>query len=460
MVHLVLQIIIFLMLALLLGTLLGFLLSRSMVRDVRTNVEQLNLDVAASRKQLSAAETDLQLHKSALSELRAAYDGLHERLSVHSDRQADLSGQMEGLVAARSALSERTATLASQLTEAQAGLGRQLEAAQHILIGRIEGLSTDRDEHAHRLLALEAGTDALTTDMKAIANRHDLRTTTANDEPGPTLSVVDALSDRISGVEARVADVAKHTARAADQVRVVADQHEATARQLADLRHKQGVSEPERGHDDRRESLVELSEQVSRLDEHQHDLEARVSSLEVLPGQVQTTRSQFERLQSTAAALTSRLEHQDRWGQEAEDRLGALENRLGGASAMPSDRPQTPSVSTTAARPSLSETPSSTGALAANVDDTTAPDDLKRIRGVGVALERSLHAAGIRRFEQIASWRPKDIQRVAGMLEKKFKNRITRDDWVSQAKALLIKDGRASDDDPPTTVRADSGATV
>ena len=60
----------------------------------------------------------------------------------------------------------------------------------------------------------------------------------------------------------------------------------------------------------------------------------------------------------------------------------------------------------------------------------------------GVALERSLNKVGILRFEQIAAWGRQDIQRYASMLEKKFQKRITRDDWVSQARSLLAKDGR------------------
>ncbi|MEM7676570.1 MAG: hypothetical protein AAF449_11265, partial [Myxococcota bacterium] len=183
---LVLHIINFLVLALLLGTLLGYVLSVSSVRDARASVEQLKVDFDAHRKRLSAAETDLQLHKGSLNEMRAAYDGLQERLSVHSDRQADLSGQMEGLVAARSALSERTANLASQLAEAQANLGRQLEAAQQNLSTRIEGVAKD---HAQQLGSMQTGNDALQSEHRRLRERVKTLGTlsaspAANNEPG------------------------------------------------------------------------------------------------------------------------------------------------------------------------------------------------------------------------------------------------------------------------------------
>lgn len=61
-----------------------------------------------------------------------------------------------------------------------------------------------------------------------------------------------------------------------------------------------------------------------------------------------------------------------------------------------------------------------------------AMDDLKKLSGVGPALEKKLHEAGVTSFAQIAGWSAADI---AEMDEKlSFKGRIEREDWVSQAK--------------------------
>ena len=395
MVFLVLEIIIFLMLALLLGTILGYLLSRSIVRDVRTSVEQLKIDVAGNRKSLSAAETDLQLHKSSLNELRAAYDGLQERLSVHSDRQADLSGQMEGLVAARSALSERTATLASQLTEAQAGLGRQLEVAQQ------------------SLTTLESTTDTLSAEHRALAHRLGQSTglplPQAANADGPAFEDVGPLSERVTGLEQKV----NQSVFALDGMR----------KQVDSLGKADAVLSS------KLESVSGLPQRVNGLDESQQDLEVRLRALETLPVQVESTRGQVERMQSTTAAISSRLEHQDRWGQETEDRIEVIESRVGiDARPRPAAAPAKPIVP---------------AAAAAN-DPSIPRDNLKRIRGVGVALERVLNDAGILRFQQIAAWTAQDIQRYAGLLEKKFQGRILRDDWVAQAKSLIAEDEAAA----------------
>ncbi|RUP00729.1 hypothetical protein [Hyphomicrobium sp.] len=67
-------------------------------------------------------------------------------------------------------------------------------------------------------------------------------------------------------------------------------------------------------------------------------------------------------------------------------------------------------------------------------DDDAGSDDLKRIRGIGVLIEKRLHAMGIRRYDQIANWTSGDIDRVSRMLE--FKGRIERESWVEQARIL------------------------
>lgn len=68
---------------------------------------------------------------------------------------------------------------------------------------------------------------------------------------------------------------------------------------------------------------------------------------------------------------------------------------------------------------------------------TSAPDavdDLKRIKGVGPALEKTLNDLGVYTFAQISVWTAEDVAWVDGHL--RFKGRIERDDWMSQAKAM------------------------
>lgn len=62
-------------------------------------------------------------------------------------------------------------------------------------------------------------------------------------------------------------------------------------------------------------------------------------------------------------------------------------------------------------------------------------DDLKQIKGVGPAIEKTLNELGIFRFKQIAEMSEYDIDRVARQL-KGFRSRIYREDWMGQAREL------------------------
>jgi predicted flap endonuclease-1-like 5' DNA nuclease len=71
--------------------------------------------------------------------------------------------------------------------------------------------------------------------------------------------------------------------------------------------------------------------------------------------------------------------------------------------------------------------PADTGAI-------RSTDDLKRIRGIGLLIEKRLNAMGISRYEQIAHWTAEDVERVSGKLD--FKGRIERENWIEQARIL------------------------
>ena len=66
-----------------------------------------------------------------------------------------------------------------------------------------------------------------------------------------------------------------------------------------------------------------------------------------------------------------------------------------------------------------------------------AGGDLKKLSGVGPALEKKLLAAGVRSLEQIASWTEADVTKIDEELS--FKGRIEREGWIAQAKELTAK---------------------
>lgn len=67
-------------------------------------------------------------------------------------------------------------------------------------------------------------------------------------------------------------------------------------------------------------------------------------------------------------------------------------------------------------------------------DDEPGGDDLKRIRGIGVLIEKRLKALGVTTYDQIANWTSGDIDRMSQTLD--FKGRVERENWVEQARIL------------------------
>ena len=61
-------------------------------------------------------------------------------------------------------------------------------------------------------------------------------------------------------------------------------------------------------------------------------------------------------------------------------------------------------------------------------------DDLKRIRGIGVLIEKKLNSLGIVHYEQIANWTGADTARISRLLD--FQGRIEREAWIEQARIL------------------------
>ena len=63
-----------------------------------------------------------------------------------------------------------------------------------------------------------------------------------------------------------------------------------------------------------------------------------------------------------------------------------------------------------------------------------AGGDLKKLSGVGPALEKKLMAAGVTSLEQVAAWTEADVTKIDEELS--FKGRIEREGWIAQATDL------------------------
>lgn len=108
------------------------------------------------------------------------------------------------------------------------------------------------------------------------------------------------------------------------------------------------------------------------------------------------------------------------------------------ASAAPTATAQAPSSGTASAASEAAPAAEGTKPVALDGPRDGTADDLKQIKGVGPALEKLCNSLGFYHFDQIANWTADEVAWVDENLEG-FKGRVSRDDWVAQAKALVAQ---------------------
>ena len=130
------------------------------------------------------------------------------------------------------------------------------------------------------------------------------------------------------------------------------------------------------------------------------------------------------------AARPSRLSDAIRGNTASQPAASPARADMGALRSVKSDayRPTAVDAATSAAAASAAASGSARVVRSAEVDD------LKRIRGVGVLIERKLNSVGIVNYAQIGQWTNTDINKISQMLD--FKGRIERENWVEQARIL------------------------
>ncbi|MEO0390778.1 MAG: endonuclease [Pseudomonadota bacterium] len=118
----------------------------------------------------------------------------------------------------------------------------------------------------------------------------------------------------------------------------------------------------------------------------------------------------------------------ERKGEWSYDKSSAAEPE---AAAAPAPEPEPSMAEAAAAVPAGEEKKPETLSAARE----GGPDDLKMIKGVGPKLEGLLHSLGFYHFDQIANWQAAEVAWVDQNLQG-FKGRVSRDNWVAQAKLL------------------------
>ncbi|WP_308989570.1 50S ribosomal protein L22 [Roseibacillus persicicus] len=152
-----------------------------------------------------------------------------------------------------------------------------------------------------------------------------------------------------------------------------------------------------------------------------------------------TSRRFKPRARGSAAAIRKRTSHIYITLAEAPEE----EEKPKSAKAAKKAAPKQPAKAEKAPAPAAEEAPAAETnkeALGFVYDEAPeAADDLKKISGVGPALEAKLHGFGVYTYQQIVDWTPENIAAFDDLLS--FKGRIERDNWQEQAKTLQSENG-------------------
>ncbi|HEX2140061.1 MAG TPA: hypothetical protein VHG33_10145 [Woeseiaceae bacterium] len=193
-----------------------------------------------------------------------------------------------------------------------------------------------------------------------------------------------------------------------------------------------------------RENLGTLAEQRDSLRKELEDGEARRA------GQEQALRAKDEKIfrlsrqlskwQARLPPLVEKFRERDRQAAELQVKLDALQAELDRATNRIAELEVLTRPDETQIEPiDRDDVELLQDASNDQYNETSEPrsgDDLKQIKGVGPAIEKTLNELGIFRLEQIAGISEYDIDRIAERL-RGLRSRIYREDWIGQARALL-----------------------
>jgi NADH-quinone oxidoreductase subunit E len=170
------------------------------------------------------------------------------------------------------------------------------------------------------------------------------------------------------------------------------------------------------------ERAVELSQELART---QSELSRQRSEVARLAAEREGMRARLEREGARVRELEAALKRESelrtqaaaenaRHRAELEARIRSLEEERAALAARGPER-----------------------AERATASETGKPrHDLRAIRGIGPAAERVLREHGIESVAQIAAWSDADLPSIAEKLKLRA-DRIRREDWVGQAKAMV-----------------------
>jgi len=286
-----------------------------------------------------------------------------------------------------------------------------------IIIGAVIGWMVRGSQSVHEKAAINTGwqeqIDAHRTERKRLVEQNK------------------GLMDQVSRLQASLRDAEKRAKELSTSAQEANARRDDLQREIKDIRSNLEVAVTQRdklqtdiaaqnvsqaGVREKDEKIFQLSRELenwqNRLPPLIERYRVRNEEAEQLEADLAEARLRIEQLESTQTDSPTRIE-------PVRDRDALTNGR---------DASNDPTDHQTSSRMNSME-------IANDDDHETLRDDLRQIKGIGPAIEKTLNEMGIFRFQQIADLSEYEIDRVAQRL-KGFHSRIYRENWIGQAREL------------------------
>lgn len=196
---------------------------------------------------------------------------------------------------------------------------------------------------------------------------------------------------------------------------------------------------------------ADLKKSRAELEARKADLEARKAELEARKAELEKCRADGKARQEELVLANTRFDGSLAAAKEKNARVATLERKLEKAEALAKEAKAGGSASAAepvavAAAPDADAKDYDGDGVIEGTDEGVKPatlsearggqpDDLKQIKGIGPKLELLCHELGFFHFDQVAAWTADEVAWVDANLQG-FKGRVSRDNWVEQAKVL------------------------
>ena len=390
---------------------------------------ELQESMAAASQRQTAAMTQLTTQRDHFADrLKDAEAEMANLLSNHQQKIDSLVVESDGFASKYTTVCQESETLAKQCEELTELCDEQAEVIAKLRSGHsdysteIAHLNTERDKLANRIAILSGERDDTSTLVATLISERDgllAQLDQAEERLGVGIVELDAARLKVTDLTTEAEELKISCQRISELEALVqsrdAKQDEA-GRQLEQLRIAYNQA---RSNNETLQAKIEQlqSEQADRISVSNHNSQ----KLQTLQAKLRASEETIRSLRRERAAVLARLANY-RTIAEPEAKVisftEAMEIRnkrdtdydheYGGPVRMHATR---------------------------GLIYTQAPkqqDDLKRISGIAVVLEARLNDYGVYTFKQIMEWQQEAIEEFSHLLT--FKDRIERDDWISQAK--------------------------